>query len=103
MVFRLYYQFQHITLFIRLFWICIWKTAWRLLGLAIMAISFIFMFYSPKPELIFDANHMAVGVKDRENKLVIHADTIPAFNRTYWANWFGQKDSMVLPLENNIF
>ncbi|MFV9929399.1 MAG: hypothetical protein AB8U82_00210 [Rickettsia endosymbiont of Haemaphysalis japonica] len=62
-----------------------------------MAISFIFMFYSPKPELIFDANHMAVGVKDRENKLV------PAFNRTYWANWFGQKDSMVLPLENNIF
>ncbi|AJQ52328.1 MAG: hypothetical protein AB8U77_07610 [Rickettsia conorii subsp. raoultii] len=68
-----------------------------------MAISFIFMFYSPKPELIFDANHMAVGVKDRENKLVIHADKIPAFNRTYWANWFGQKDSMVLPLENNIF
>lgn len=99
MVFRLYYQFQHITLFIRLFWICIWKTAWRLLGLTIMAISFIF----PKPELIFDANHMAVGVKDRENKLVIHADKIPAFNRTYWANWFGQKDSMVLPLENNIF
>ncbi|KJV78113.1 hypothetical protein RMAECT_0686 [Rickettsia rhipicephali str. Ect] len=46
---------------------------------------------------------MAVGVKDRENKLVIHADKIPAFNRTYWASWFGQKDSMVLPLENNIF
>nr|WP_232202625.1 hypothetical protein [Rickettsia montanensis] len=48
------------------------------------------MFYSPKPELIFDANHMAVGVKDRENKLVIHADKTPALNRTYWANWFGQ-------------
>lgn len=79
----------------------------KLLGVCLvlqfMAISFIFMFYSLKPELIFDANHMAVGVKDRENKLVIHADTIPAFNRTYWANWFGQKDSMVLPLENNIF
>ncbi|EAA25913.1 hypothetical protein rsib_orf702 [Rickettsia sibirica 246] len=74
-----------------------------MLGLAIMAISFIFMSYSPKPELIFDANHMAVGVKDRENKLVIHADKTPAFNRTYWANWFRPKDSMVLPLENNIF
>ncbi|AFC73693.1 hypothetical protein MCI_04245 [Rickettsia montanensis str. OSU 85-930] len=33
---------------------------------------------------------MAVGVKDRENKLVIHADKTPALNRTYWANWFGQ-------------
>ena len=37
-----------------------------------MAISLIFMFYSPKPELIFDANHMVVGVKNKENKLVIY-------------------------------
>jgi len=85
------------------FWICIWKTSWRLLGLVIMAISFIFMFYSPKPELIFDVNHMAVGVKDKENKLVIYADKMPAFNRVYWANWFGQKDSLVSPLKDNIF
>ncbi|WP_332252593.1 ComEC/Rec2 family competence protein [Rickettsia helvetica] len=103
------WYFGHITNFsILLFlfgfvWICIWKTSWRLLGLAIMAISFIFMFYSPKPELIFDANHMAVGVKDRENKLATYTDKMPAFNRTYRTNWFGQKDSMVLPLENNIF
>ncbi|AFC74213.1 hypothetical protein MC1_00120 [Rickettsia parkeri str. Portsmouth] len=67
------------------------ENAWRLLGLAIMAISFIFMSYSPKPELIFDANHMAVGFKDRENKLVIHTDKIPAFNRTYWANCLDKK------------
>ncbi|MDE8611547.1 ComEC/Rec2 family competence protein [Rickettsia felis] len=85
------------------FWICIWKTSWRLLGLVIMIISFIFMFYSPKPELIFDTNHMAVGIKDKDGKLIIYADKIPTFNRTYWANWFGQKDSMVLPLKDNIF
>ena len=57
-------------------WICIWKTAWCLLGLAIMAMPFIF--HSPKPELIFDTNYMTVGVKDRETKLVIHTDKIPA-------------------------
>ena len=85
------------------FWICIWKTSWRLLGLVIMIISFIFMFYSPKPELIFDTNHMAVGIKDKDDKLIIYADKMPTFNRTYWANWFGQKDSMVLPLKDSIF
>jgi hypothetical protein len=61
------------------------------------------MFYSPKPELIFDVNHMAVGVNNKENKLVIYADKIPTFNRVYWANWFGQKDSLVSPLKDNIF
>ncbi len=61
------------------------------------------MFYSPKPELIFDTNHMAVGIKDKDDKLIIYADKMHTFNRTYWANWFGQKDSMVLPLKDNIF
>ncbi|HJD55129.1 MAG TPA: ComEC family competence protein [Rickettsia endosymbiont of Pyrocoelia pectoralis] len=85
------------------FWICIWKTTWRLFGLAIMAVSFIFMLYSPKPELIFDVNNMAVGVKNKQGKLEIYADKMPAFNRVYWANWFGQQDSRVLPLKDNIF
>lgn len=84
------------------FWICIWKTTWRLFGLAIMLISFIFMLYSPKPEIIFDTNNKAVGL-NRANKLIIYANKMPAFNRVYWANWFGQKDSLILPLEDDVF
>ncbi|MFY9589306.1 ComEC/Rec2 family competence protein [Rickettsia endosymbiont of Halotydeus destructor] len=85
------------------FWICIWKTKWRLWGLMIMGVSFILMLYSPKPDLIFDAGANAVGIKNKDNQLEIYADKMPTFNRQYWANWFGQKDSPVSPLTNNIF
>ncbi len=85
------------------FWICIWKTTWRLFGLVIMVISFIFMLYSPKPELIFDASNMAIGIKNKQGKLEIYADKMAKFNRIYWANWFGQEDSILLPLQDNLF
>ncbi|WP_341790773.1 ComEC/Rec2 family competence protein [Rickettsia endosymbiont of Polydrusus tereticollis] len=85
------------------FWICIWKTNWRLWGFWIMGVSFILMLYSPKPDLIFDASANAVGVKNQDNELEIYADKMPAFNRLYWANCFGQKDSFVYPLKDNNF
>jgi len=96
-------NFSSLLFLFGFFWICIWKTSWRLFGLAIMLISFIFMLYSPKPELIFDASNTAIGVRGKDGKLIIYADKMPIFNRTYWANWFGQKDSIVLPLKNKVF
>ncbi|WP_198282978.1 hypothetical protein [Rickettsia akari] len=38
-----------------------------------------------KAKLIFDTSNMAVGIKDKDEKLVIYADKIPTFNSTYWA------------------
>ncbi|WP_017208449.1 hypothetical protein [Rickettsia australis] len=46
---------------------------------------------------------MAIGIKDKDDKLIIDADKMPTFNRTYWATWFGQKGNMVLPLKDNVF
>ncbi|ARD85882.1 hypothetical protein A3306_01160 [Rickettsia bellii] len=46
---------------------------------------------------------MAIGVKNKQGKLEIYADKMATFNRIYWANWFGQKDSILLPLKDNLF
>jgi len=85
------------------FWICLWKTRWRFLGLLTMIISFILMLSSPKPDLIFDAKLNAVGVKNNAGMLTIYANKMPEFNRIYWANWFGQADAEILPLTKNVF
>lgn len=85
------------------FWICFWKTGWRLLGLLVIIISFILMLNSPKPDLIYDANLNAVGIKNNIGLLTIYANKMPEFSRVYWANWFGQADAEILPLTKNIF
>lgn len=85
------------------FWICLWTTKWRLVGIIIMLISCILMINSPKPNFIFDINLNAVGVKNDDNRLDIFANQMSAFKRLYWANWFGQKDAMVLPFTEKIF
>ncbi|HJD60830.1 MAG TPA: hypothetical protein LFV90_01410 [Rickettsia endosymbiont of Columbicola hoogstraali] len=42
-------------------------------------------------------------MKNKQGKLEIYADKMAKFNRIYWANWFGQKDSILLPLQDNLF
>lgn len=68
-----------------------------------MVISFILMLNSPKPDLIFDADLNAVGVKNNASVLTIYANKMSEFNRIYWANWFGQADAEILPLTKNVF
>lgn len=84
------------------FWVCLWETKLRLIGILIMFVSFILMINSPKPNFIFDIDLKAVGVKNHKNNLEIYADKMPEFKRLYWANWFGQKDATVKPLTEGI-
>jgi competence protein ComEC len=84
------------------FWICLWETKWRLIGILIMLVSFVLMLNAPKPNFIFDIQLNAVGVKNYKNDLEIFANKMPEFKRLYWANWFGQKDATVRPLTADI-
>ncbi len=84
------------------FWICIWRTPIRILGIAIMLLSFVLMLNSPKPDLIFDPSFKAIGIKNQDNELEIYANKLPAFSRIYWANWFGQKDAKISPYNDSI-
>jgi hypothetical protein len=92
-----------ITFLFGLFWVCLWQTRWRIAGVGIMLISFVLMLNSPKPDLIVDVNLGAVGVKNKQGRLEIYADKMPSFNRQYWAHWFGQADSEVFSLKENVF
>ena len=67
-----------------------------------MLVSFVLMLNAPKPNFIFDIQLNAVGVKNYKNDLEIFANKMPEFKRLYWANWFGQKDSTVKPLTEDI-
>ncbi len=48
-----------------LFWLCLWQTKWRIVGIGIriILISFGFMLNSPKPDLIVDINLGALALR----------------------------------------
>lgn len=77
-----------------LFWLMLWNTKFRLYGLIIISISLWMMCNSPKPDVIFDAKMQILGIKDADGKLEIHASKISHFTKTYWNNWFGQKEDL---------
>lgn len=80
------------------FWLSIWQTRLRLVGVVIIIFAAVLMSISPKPDVIFDVNSNIVGVKNNDNKLVIYTKSnMSRFNNQYWANWFGQKDAQVIP------
>ncbi|MES2215000.1 MAG: hypothetical protein V4485_03145 [Pseudomonadota bacterium] len=58
-----------------------------------------------KPDVIFDPYLHALGIKNTEESLEIYAGRLPKFTKTYWVNWFGQRDAVIhkknLTLENH--
>lgn len=73
------------------FWISIWQTAWRFLGIVIIAIALTMMFLGERPDFIYDHNLKAVGVRNNHQELEIHAEhALPIFTADYWASWYGQ-------------
>lgn len=75
------------------FWICLWQTSWRIAGMIIMPIAFIWMIMTPKPDFILDLSNNTIGVKNKSGKLEIYSNSMSNFAKTYWANWFGQKNA----------
>jgi ComEC/Rec2-related protein len=79
------------------FWICLWKTKLRFVGMAIMLASLVIMVLGEKPDFIYDHNLKAVGVRDESGKLEIYAEEEPpVFISDYWASWYGQKEIKVI-------
>lgn len=86
------------------FWLSLWQTKWRIFGFPIILVSFIMMLNSKQPDLLFDADLKIVGLKNSQGKLVIHANSsVPAFNKQFWANWYGQENVEILPLTTYSF
>ena len=78
-----------------LFWVMLWNTRFRLYGLIIITISLYMMFMSPKPDVIFDAKMQILGIRNKQGQLEITAPKISNFTKTYWNNWFGQKNGIL--------
>lgn len=74
------------------FWLTLWQKSWRHFGFVLVVASVILMMQSEKPDLIFDPGLNAIGIKNKEGKLEIHAKRMSQFTKNYWTNWFGQKD-----------
>jgi competence protein ComEC len=79
-----------------LFWLMLWNSRIRLFGIPIIAVSFIMMSYSPKPDVIFDANAGFLAVKNTEGKLEITGNHLSKFHQIYLNNWFGQNESIYI-------
>lgn len=74
------------------FWLTLWQRVWRHFGWLFICVAMILMMRSEKPDVIFDPHLNAIGIKNAENKLEIHAKRMSEFSKNYWTNWFGQKD-----------
>jgi len=81
------------------FWVCLWKTRWRLFGLVIMIIGAVLMFTARSPDFIYDHNIKIVAINDREEGLTIYSNSkLPKFTSNYWAGWFGYKDAKIIEM-----
>jgi competence protein ComEC len=74
------------------FWLTLWQKSWRHFGFVLVFSSVILMMQSEKPDLIFDPNLNAIGIKNKDDNLEIKAKRMSQFTKNYWTNWFGQKD-----------
>ncbi len=78
------------------FWICLWQTRWRLIGLLIMLLGIFWMFNSKSPDFIYDHNIKALAINDKDEGLKIYSnDKLPKFTSDYWTSWFGYKEAKI--------
>lgn len=83
------------------FWICLWQTSWRIIGIAIMALGLGIMLNYKNPDFIYDHDIKAVGINEKDG-LKIYADVnLPKFISDYWANWFGYKQAKIIESQIN--
>ena len=81
------------------FWVCLWKTRWRLIGLVIMLIGAGLMFTARSPDFVYDYNIKVVAINDREEGLKIYSNSkLPKFTSDYWAGWFGYQDAKIIEM-----
>lgn len=77
------------------FWLCLWQTWWRIMGIFIMTIGVGLMFITKAPDFIYDHNIKAVGINDQNELRIYSNDKIPKFISDYWASWFGYKNAKI--------
>lgn len=89
------------------FWICLWQTSWRYFGLVIITASVVMMYFSPKPDFIYDHKIKAVSINESSNISIYSKRPVSGFTKEYWLNWYGILDSKTYirerGLNDNIF
>ncbi len=103
------------------FWLCLWQTKWRFLGVIIILISWALMLTSPLPNFLVDVKTHTVGVKNIKDELEIYIyspnlkeanikqpknnakEKITNFKHQYWSHWFGQKEAKIFYQPHDIF
>ena len=83
------------------FWLCLWQTWWRIIGILIMIIGVGLMFMTKTPDFIYDHNIKAVGVHDENGLRIYSNDKMPKFISDYWASWFGYKQAKIVESKLN--
>ncbi|QEK39512.1 ComEC/Rec2 family competence protein [Candidatus Sneabacter namystus] len=71
-------------------WLVLFKSVWRVLGVIVMVVVVIAVYFSDKPKMIIDFRNGAFAIND-SGDLRIHADRMSPFARRCWADWFGKK------------
>lgn len=75
------------------FFLCFWQTKVRYAGFLLGIVSLTIMFFSPKPDFIYDHNSKIIGIKNQHNKLEIFTQNkMPFFMSDYWVTWYGQQE-----------
>ncbi len=85
-------------------WLSLWFRRWRFFGILIMVPGVILMFFSPKPELIFDPEKESLILENKEGFCAIYSNKkVQSFYEQYAANWLGRPRLDVLLLDKRFF
>lgn len=82
------------------FWVCFWQTGLRFWGLAIIFVSLIMMFYTPKPSFIYDDRFKIIALEDEEKNFKLYSQNkISEFTSEYWTAWYGKQNAEIREID----
>jgi ComEC/Rec2-related protein len=81
--------------------ICLTKSELRFVGIAIFSFSFLTIFFTQKPDILFDGQQKFFAIYDKENGLVFSRNLRPSKQRVLWMKRMGEEKFKYLKTTEN--
>lgn len=77
-------------------WLCLWRTRWRLAGLAGIALGLLTMAWVRPPDILIDGDGGLIAVRLADGRLLLSSTRARAFTRRAWQQRLGEADQPLL-------
>jgi competence protein ComEC len=78
-------------------WLCLWRRAWRLAGLAAVAAGVASLWLAPRPDILVSQDARLIAVRDADGRLALSSERVERFAAGIWLRRNGQEDAAPWP------